>query len=242
MNRVAVTTTTDTAPRVCEALERCGLEGVGLPCIRIEPSPSVILDRLRDAATTSEWLVFTSARAIRILWPDGPMPSTKAACVGAATAAEVERREGRVVYVGSGGASALVDAIEADLAGDSVVFARARAGDVSVVDRLRVVAGTLVSDPAYDTIPTAPDPEPPVDAVIFGSPSAYVGWSLTRGLNNTVVAAMGSTTATALTDAGHPPDVIPDTPGFDPLAAALATYLGYHGAMRPTPNTMRSST
>ena len=89
---------------------------------------------------------------------------------------------------------------------------------------LRAEAARVIAAPAYETVPLAPADDP-VDAVIFGSPSALAGWLSSRDLSATAVAAMGSTTAEALRGAGREPDVVPSEPGAAAVVAALAAFV-----------------
>lgn len=225
MTRVAITTTPDTAPELANALSASGLEPVELACIRIEPSPAEVLDRLRHEAALAEFLVLTSRRAVSVLWPDGELPDVPVATVGASTAEAVRRAGGSVVLSGTGGVTRLLPSLLPALSGRRVVFPHARASDPATATSIAEVAGALVAEPVYDTIPIGPDPNPTVEAALFGSPSAVTGWCLTRRLDDLVTGAMGATTAQALTGAGHPPAVIPGTPGFVGLAEALARHL-----------------
>jgi uroporphyrinogen-III synthase len=217
--RVAVTTTADGAHRVAEALIAHSLVPVLLPCIAISPSPADVLDGIRRQAADTDLIVVTSARAVRVTWPNGDMPPTPVAAVGPATAAAVEDAGGVVHTVGSDGAAALVRGIE--VAGMRVVFPHARAADPSTTAALEAKGATVFAAPAYDTIPIAPG-DGKVKAAIFGSPSAVDGWLMRRPLDGLIVAAMGNTTATALRVRGVDDPVVPARPGIEELASALA--------------------
>ncbi len=225
MTRVAVTTELGGAERIGDEAVAAGLEPIYLPCIRIEVSPPELLDPMRAAAADADWVICTSQRAVSALWPAGGMPThAMVATVGAATARAVMAAGGRVEVTGTGGAATLRELLRGRLAGQTVVFPHARAADRVTVEMLRSEAGKVVAGVAYDTVPMAP-PSDPVDAVIFGSPSALEGWLLTRDLSGVVVAAIGQTTAAALRAAGREPDVVPPVPGVAAVVAALATYV-----------------
>lgn len=219
MKRVAVTTAQDTARRVGEALVAHDLAPVYLPCISISPSLPPVLERLRADAAAADLIVLTSARAVRVTWPDGHMPDTPVAAVGPGTAEAVRRAGGTVAHVGSAGAASLLD--ELDVAGATVVFPHARAADPATATGLEERGARVVAGAAYDTIPIAPADDM-VDAALFGSPSAVAGWMLRRHLEGLVVAAMGDTTATALRARGADRPVVPAHPGFAAAARALA--------------------
>lgn len=219
MTRVAVTTTADNAPRVGDALVAVGLVPVMLPCISISPAPETVIAKLRQHAEAADLILVTSARAVRITWPEGHMPPVPVAVVGSATAAAVEEAGGKVHTVGSGGAAELVADLDVD--GMSIVFPRARAADPATAITLEERGATVYTAVAYDTIPIAPGDDK-VKAAIFGSPSAVDGWLLRRHLDGLTIGAMGSTTASALRVRGVSDPVVPDTPDLDALAHALA--------------------
>lgn len=219
MKRVAVTTTADAAPRAAEPLIAHGLTPVMLPCISISPGSPAVLAELREEASRADLIVVTSARAVRITWPDGDMPATPVAAVGTATAEAVLDAGGVVRVAGSGGASELV--AELDVTGLRIVFPHARSADPATDAELERMGASVFAATAYDTIPIAPNDDK-VDAAIFGSPSAVDGWLLRRHLDGLVIGAMGPTTASALRVRGVEDPVLPDTPGFEALVAALA--------------------
>jgi uroporphyrinogen-III synthase len=220
--RIAVTTTADSVDRLVEPLVAAGFVPVILPCIRIEPVAAEVLHRLRVAAETADWIFVTSARALRLTWPDGTMPPVRVAAVGEATAAAATSLGGRVELVGDGGAANLARRLAPHIAGASVVYPAARGADPATASILEDAGAAVVTRAAYLTVPIAPDDDP-VDGVVFGSPSAVAGWRLSRPLTDlVVVAAMGPTTAAALAGEGRPADIVPDPPRLDLIVAALA--------------------
>lgn len=219
MTRVAVTTTADNAHRVGDALVAAGLVPVMLPCISISPSPEGVLVELRTAAEKADLIVVTSARAVRIMWPDGHMPPTPVAAVGSATAEAVTDAGGTVKVVGDGGAAELVAQLDVD--GLTIAFPHARAADPATTIELERRGATVHEATAYDTIPIAPADDK-VKAAVFGSPSAIDGWLMRRHLDGMTIAAMGETTASALRVRGVSDPVVTDRPDLEALAHALA--------------------
>lgn len=219
--RVAVTTSGDRTEQVAEELRRHRLIPVALPCIGIEGDETQA-SRARVLAVEADWIVVTSARAVTVTWPEG-MPPLPVAAVGPAAARAVTAAGGEARLVGTGGAADLVERLVAAAAGSTVVFPHAAGADPAPLARL-IGAGIRVhSFPVYRTLPTAPG-EDPVDAALFASPSAVAGWLLGRSLDGPVLAAIGQTTAAALTEAGHPPQVVPDRPGYSEAAKALQDW------------------
>jgi uroporphyrinogen-III synthase len=227
--RVAVTTAPDRAGAVTEVLEAAGLRAVLLPCIQVEAMSEEHIEPIRRRAVAADALILTSPRTVSILWPAGSMPRVPAFCVGPATAQAVERAGGVVGYVGRGGAADLAE--DAPLDGLRVVFPHSAGTDLRVVDRIRSRVAGLEHTVVYHTRPRPPSHEP-VDAVLFGSPSAVEGWLMGRSLDGIVVAAIGATTARHLTERGHRPHVTADPPDYREAARLLARR-NHHGIPRP---------
>ena len=224
MARVALTSTSDRIPLLSEIVTRHGLDPVGLPCIEVEPADDGLLAGARAKSVEADWLLVTSRRAVEAVWPEGGMPDTPVAAVGASTAAAVAGAGGNTLLMGEGGAGDLIEKLGSDVSGKRVLFPHASGADLSTVRRLQEAGAEVIALAVYETRPTAPS-EDPVDAVMFGSPSAVAGWCQSRSLDEIVLAAIGETTGAALAHNGHEPDVIPPRPDFELLAALLADHL-----------------
>lgn len=222
--RVAVTTTSDRAPHVAALVEARGLVPVVLPCIRIEPPTTEARALLRAAAPDADWILVTSARAVRSVWPGGDMPSVPVAAVGPASADAAREAGGRVELIGDAGAANLAALLVDKVAGKTVVFPHARAADPATAAALRSAGAEVVAVSAYDTVPIAPAADP-VDAIVLGSPSALEGWTSTRTLDGLTVAVMGETTAAAVRALGREPDVVPSEPSLEAVVDGLVAHL-----------------
>jgi uroporphyrinogen-III synthase len=221
--RVAITTSPDNAGRFVRRLEEAGLEPVLLPCIRIERSPTAVLEPLRRAAIDADWIVCTSRRAIEITWTERMPSRPRVAAVGRTTADAVRAAGGNLGLTGTGGASELCGLLQDRVAGQVVVFPHARAADQETIRELRAANATVVAAPAYETVAIAPAGDP-VDAVILGSPSAVDGWLRSRSLGGLLIAVIGQTTATAVRANGHEPEIVPSIPDIDEVVAAVAAH------------------
>jgi uroporphyrinogen-III synthase len=220
--RVAVTTAADRAGALTAALWDEGLQPVELPCIRVEGADAAVLRRAREAAEQADLVLLTSMRSIEILWPENGFPGTPVAAVGGATAERVRSRGGRVVETGTGGAAQLIGTL--DLAGKTVAYPHADGTDPSVLAALEAGARRVVALPIYRTAPIGPAGDL-VDGAAFASPSAVLGWTMTRSLAGLVVGAIGPTTGAALEARHRVPDVVAFPPSFDSLARELARHL-----------------
>lgn len=223
--RLALTTTRDRATGLVAGVEAFGFEAVLLPCIEVVPADGGTLEAARASAASSDLLVVTSPRVVTVLWPDGGMPDVPVAAVGASTAYAVEAAGGEVAVVGDAGADSLLDGLGDSIAGATVLLAQSANSHPSTRRRLENMGAAVAAVAIYDTRPIPPGPEP-VDVVTFASPSAVEGWALSRAFDGVVLAAIGATTAAALTAAGHPPHVVPSRPDFTLLIEAVASQLG----------------
>ena len=220
MTTVAITTAADRFEEAARPFALLEFTPVPLPCITIEVADEDLLAGARVTATGVDLLFATSARAIRLLWPDGNMPPVPVAAVGAATARAVTEAGGNVAVIGTGGGLDLVARVR-ELGGvRRALYPHAGGTDPAVLDALRVSVPVVSTIPVYETVPIAPATDP-VDAVAFASASAVDGWFLTRDTAGMIVAAIGGPTADALEQRGVTADAVPDIPGFGTMAAAL---------------------
>ena len=221
MSRVAITT--DRFAAVAGHFAGLGLTPVEAACVRIEAAEPGILDDARRAVQAADLVILGSARTVRILWPGGRMPDVAVAAVGSVSAAAAETAGARVVVVGDGGLARLVEKAGSRLRRGKVVFPHGAGSDPHGMDRLRSMSAWLYEKEIYASIPVAPPPVE-VDCVVFASPSAVEGWTLTRALEGLVVGVIGETTARAAARYGAPDAVAPQ-PSYPALARALASHL-----------------
>lgn len=224
MPRIALTTTRDRAVHLAPLCEEHGLEPVQLPCIEFVPVDEDDLDSTRRGIGGADWLVVTSSRAISALWPDGGMPDVAVAAVGPATAQAVRDAGGRPVLVGDGGAGELTDLLAGRLSGASVAFPHAEGAGTGTIEALESAGASVEAWAVYEIHPVPPGADP-VDAVVFGSPTAVRGWLLSRGLRELVVGAIGETTAGALAEFSVTADVESPHPSFERLITGMAEHL-----------------
>ena len=222
--RIALTTTRDRAVRLASLCEEHGLEPVHVPCIEFVPADEGVLDPTRRRIGQADWLVVTSARAISALWPEGGMPDLPVAAVGSATAQAVSDAGGQPVVVGDGGAGELIDLVAGRLGGASVAFPHAVGAGTATIEALQSAGASVHARAVYEIRPVPPVADP-VDAVVFGSPTAVRGWLLSRGLEGLVVGAIGETTAGALAEVAVAADVEPRHPSFERLIARMAEHM-----------------
>ncbi|HKZ20047.1 MAG TPA: uroporphyrinogen-III synthase [Acidimicrobiia bacterium] len=221
MTQVALTT--DRFDRVVPLYMEAGLDAIGLPCVRVEPASDDVMDLAREAAVRAGVLILSSARTVDWLWPQGPLPSVDVIAVGTATANTVRERGGRVVLTGNSGLAELAATASTRLATSRVVFPRSADTDPAVLRLVRDLTPNLVEFEVYRVQAVAPQ-NTEVQAVAFASPSAVVGWHLSRNLTGLVVGVIGATTAAAVSR-HRQPDVVASSPTHRALAQALASHM-----------------
>jgi uroporphyrinogen-III synthase len=250
--RIVITRAVQQSSELCAALRSCGATPISLPLVSFAPPQDYApLDAgLRDLASF-DWIVFTSANAVRALVERaktlgvdlhlGAKPPHIAA-VGPATKQDAENAGFSVDYVarthlGVG----LVAEMAGHLRGKSVLLPRSDRANPDLPAALRELAATVTEVVAYRTLPpTNLDREQApriasgeADAILFFSPSAVhhfvelIGAPALVALQNRIVlATVGPVTASALRAAGVQRIVI----AADTTASAVVDALETHFA------------
>jgi uroporphyrinogen-III synthase len=245
--RVAVTRPEPGGRELAELLRAAGAEPVMLPLIEIAPpADPEPLRRAAAALDEYDWIVFTSANAVRrvheVLQPlvraTAGLPRAHVAAVGPATAATVRTCLGWPVhavperYTGAEVVAAM--RVHAPVAGARVLWPRAEAAR-DALPRDLAVAGAVVDAPvAYRTNArqdtarslAAQLASGEIDILLLASPSA-VDALVGAGASTSaaVVCVIGSTTGAAARKAGLPVHVEPEEHTIPALIDALRRYL-----------------
>lgn len=246
--RIVITRAPEQAGEFVNRLRDAGAQSILLPMVRfVETADTTGLDRAIAALADFDWLIFTSANAVRFFlgrcqgrgrWP---LPvGLSCAAVGHATRAALEEHGLRAAFMpressGAGLAAELVGA----LAGKRVLVPRSDQAGGELVAALGSAGAAVTAVVAYDTaMPESLDAamletirRGDVDAIAFFSPSAFqnfagaLGGEGLRGLRGRVAfAAIGPTTAAAIRDAGLPVVAEAAEATADSLVAALERY------------------
>lgn len=238
--RVAVTRAAEDAGELEEQLRLTGAVPVLIPLTRIlAAADDGPLRRALAAVDDFDWIVFTSARAVRAvagvqsLTPIRP----RIAAVGPATAAAVREVIGRdpdavpALTTGAGIVPAMLQ--HHPLEGARVLWPRAEQPRPELPRDL-AQAGAQLEDPvAYRTVPdpeagsrlAAMDATGGVDVITFTAPSAVDCFaSAHTGRIRSVIAVIGPTTAAAARTHGLPVHVEARQPIISALVAALAEF------------------
>jgi uroporphyrinogen III methyltransferase/synthase len=246
--RVLLTRTPEQASGLARALEEAGAEPVQVPTIRVAPAPpGPELEAALAGLPEYDWIVFTSANAVRalsaLMGGAGPPPHAlpaRALCVGPATSAAAAQAGFAVAALPApvGDAEALLAALRrgVPVAGSRVLWPRGAAAGPALALGLRE-AGAWVDDVVvYRTEAAAFDApalaaalaEGSLHALTFASPSAARSFAAGMGRDGmaaarrVVVAAIGQVTASALVELGLSADAVAESPEPAALVTALA--------------------
>ncbi|WP_404421382.1 uroporphyrinogen-III C-methyltransferase [Nibricoccus sp. IMCC34717] len=250
--RIAITRTRDQNSELREKLEALGAEVLELPLITISKDydKHSFVEILSELGSY-DWIVFTSANGVRYFFEEffkgfGDVRSLgllRFACVGKATAREIERLHLKVecmpdTATGESLATALVATGSLDSA--KVIVVTGNLNRDALVRKLEAASAIVDKLLLYKTDKTdlAQDPiaddfrEKGADAILFASSSAVASFSeqesaLALGPNakRPLIGSIGPQTSETLKDLGHPADFVAAKPSLDALIAALVDRL-----------------
>jgi len=251
--RVAITRTRDQNSELREKLEVLGAEVLELPLITISKD----VDKYGFVEVLAElsgydWIVFTSANGVRYFFEDflKGYPDIRAlgllrfACIGRATAREIERHHIKVecmpdTATGASLADALIATGSLDHAKVIVVTGNLNRDKLvkkleagrAIVDRMQIYKTEktdLTADPVADDFR-----QHGADAILFASSSAAESFhaqgdslKLAPEARKPIVGSIGEQTTDSLTELGMPPDFVAEEPSLDDLLQSLIKALG----------------
>jgi uroporphyrinogen III methyltransferase / synthase len=254
--RIVVTRAAEQAGELVHRLSESGARVLSVPMVRfLEPEDPSDLDRALADLGRFDWLIFTSANAVRFFTDRcrirgcGPLPSDlRIAAVGPATlrALEAEGLDVSLMPRQSSGAALAAEFAgsssgkrllvpQSDRAADELPSALRRAGAMVTA----VVAYRTAGPETLDAAALAALREGEADAVTFFSPSAFHQFmrvlgdeAVCRMCAHTAFAAVGPTTAAAIREAGVPVAVEAEEATAASLVAGLARYFAERGARK----------
>lgn len=251
--RVVVTRARAQAGPLADRLEADGAEVILFPTIVLEPpADPTAVERAVAAAATYDWIVFTSANAVRVFFERfaaqgrdvRELAPVRLAAIGPETAAGLAERLLRPAvlpeeYRAEGILAALAGE---DLRGRRVLLPRAAGARVILPDELRARGAAVDEVAVYRAVrPAGADTTPlraaldagAVDALTFTSSSTVQNFvellghdaaARLRGARRPVIACIGPVTAETARAHGLPVDVVPDAYTIAGLAGALAAH------------------
>jgi uroporphyrinogen-III synthase len=247
--RVVVTRAVEQARELLARLEKMGATVLLFPAVSFsEPSDTSELDRVILSLAEFDWILFTSANAVRFFATRcrklGVEPSQegnyRCAAVGPATASAVAAEGFSVDHVAQEFiGTALACELSPSLAGKKIILPRSERARPDLPRALKAVGGLVTEVVAYHTGSVGPiDPavmravrEAQVDVISFFSPSAIENMRVELGQEVLVrlgaraaLAAVGPVTAAALRGAGLPVAIEAPLATAESMAAAIANY------------------
>lgn len=252
---VVITRALEQSRELVEALERRGAQVMAMPLLAFEePVEWSSFDEAVRSLSSFDWLVFTSANAVRFF-------ATRCRALGihvgsqekasdleqrlsvaaiGPTTARAARSEGfRVDWIASrpqGGV--LADDLATRLHGEKVLLPRSDRAASELPVAMRAAGAEVSEVVAYRTVTGQGNSEAielirdgRVDVVAFASPSAVhhfvesLGKRVVAGLGGKVTfAAIGTTTAGAIRDAGFEASIVAELPEAEAFAAAMERH------------------
>jgi len=247
--RIVVTRAVEQSRELLARLESMGAIVLLFPAVSFsEPSDTVELDRAIRSLAEFDWILFTSANAVRFFAGRcrklGVEPNQEGnylcAAVGPATASAVAAEGFSVDHVAQEFlGSALARELSASLAGKKILLPRSERARPDLPNALKSVGAEVTEVVAYHTGGVGViDPgvmrairEAQVDVISFFSPSAIENMRadlgeevLSRLGARAALAAVGPVTAAALRSAGLPVAIEAPLATAESMAAAIANY------------------
>jgi uroporphyrinogen III methyltransferase/synthase len=250
--RVAITRTRDQNSELRDKLEVLGAEVVEIPLITVtkDVSKDSFVEILAELGGY-DWIVFTSANGVRFFFeeflkgfPDiRSLGLLRFACIGKATAREIERHHLKVecmpdTATGASLADALAETGSLDSA--KVIVVTGNLNRDKLVKKLEAARAIVDQLPLYRTEKTdlANDPtaedfrQKGADAILFASSSAASSYAeqsdaleLAPGATKPLVGSIGVQTTETLDDLDLSPDFEAAKPSLDALIEALIAKL-----------------
>jgi uroporphyrinogen III methyltransferase/synthase len=247
--RIVVTRAVEQARGLKTRLESMGATVLLFPAVKFsEPADTTGLDRAIRSLAGFDWVLFTSANAVRFfaarcrklgVEPDQDA-AYRCAAVGPATASAVAAEGFSVDHVAQEFLGvALARELSASLAGKKILLPRSERARADLPNALRSVGAEVTEVVAYHTGGVgAIDPgvmramrEAEVDVISFFSPSAIENMRaelgedvLSRLGTRAALAAVGPVTASALRNAGLPVAIEAPLTTAESMAAAIEKY------------------
>jgi uroporphyrinogen III methyltransferase / synthase len=232
--RVLVTRPVQQAQAWQSALERLGAKVIAYPTIEVRPPASwQPLDDAFARLSSYDWLIFTSAPAVRLACTrlptavdPGNLDQPLIAAVGHETARALLERGFVVARIPEDQRQEGLIAAFGDLpAGTRLLFPQAVGGRDALTAALRARGCEVDVVPASETVPVTPlGALPEFDVATFASPSAFDAFVASHGISVLARRAMvviGPTTAAAALACGLRPEVA-RTPRIDDVVDAIA--------------------
>ena len=215
-------------------LEELGAEASVVPLIAIEP----VLDDDAFAGLVEsgdhDWMVFTSANAVRVVGRLLPDARARFAAVGPATAGALRELGLRPAFVPERFAAAEIANGLEPLSGVRVLLPQSEIAEPLLADELRARGATVDVVDAYRTTPRRPTEEElsrmrGADAILLASGSAARSLAQHGGTVEALVVCIGPTTEHAAREAGLEVGLVAEEATGQGMIQALVSHFGGRG-------------
>ncbi|MGB6692515.1 MAG: uroporphyrinogen-III synthase [Terracidiphilus sp.] len=250
--RILVTRAANQAGKLSEALRALGAEPVEVPVLEIRPPASYEpMDRALRRLDSFDWLILTSANAVRALAeraaqlqiPLALPSSLKVAAIGDATASAARAAGMRITFVPETYvAEILLEGVTEGVAGRRVLIARAAVARDLILDALRAAGAEFEVVDAYQNVLPSSAPDllaaalaKGLDAATFTSSSSVTHLKEAAGKANIAfpfagvrAVSIGPITSKTLHELGWPPEAeasVSDIPRLVDAVVSLFSQL-----------------
>lgn len=229
--RVVVTRPRTYAGPLVRGLEALGAEASVVPLIAIEPGVDGGAFARRVEGGDHDWIVFTSANAVRVVGQLLPDVRARFAAVGPATAAALREHELEAAFVPKRfAAEEIADGLE-PLHGARVLLPQSEIAEPLLADELRRRGATVDVVDAYRTVPRRPTEAElatlrDADAILLASGSAARSLAQHGGAGDALVVCIGPTTESAARASGLDVGVVAEEATGHGMIQAVASYFG----------------
>jgi len=228
---IAVTRPREHAGFLVDQLQALGADAPVAPLIAIEPvADDGELARLVKRGD-HDWIVFTSANAVRAVGPALARVRARFAAVGPATAASLRELGLEPAFVPDRyEAGRIAHGLE-PLRGVRVLLPQSEIAEPALAAELRARGATVDVVDAYRTIPREPGPQERAalrgaDAILLASGSAARSLARLGDTADALVVCIGPTTAEAARESGLEVGLVAEEATAQGMIAAVVSYFG----------------
>lgn len=239
---VLVTRAREQSAPLCDQLAALGARAIALPVITIAPVPNAELHGCFHRLGGFDWVVFTSANAVRCFWSllartgrSSLPPGVRVAAIGPATAAALREVGASTAAMPTAFRATELPGAMGAIAGSSVLVPRSEQGRDDTISALAAGGARVEHLAIYRTVAARPPAEQlrvlgeRIDAVTFASPSAVnafhaLGDPARSVMTRTALACIGPTTGAAVRALGLRAAIVCERHTIPALARALETW------------------
>ena len=229
--RIVVTRPREHAGLLVRGLEEHGADAVVVPLIAIEPLPDDAELLRLVARGHHDWIVFTSANAVRAVASQLPRMRARFAAVGPATAASLRELGLEPAFVPDRFEAGEIARGLEPLQGARVLLPQSEIAEPTLADELRARGATVEVAEAYRTVVREPGADElaalrGADAVLLASGSAARSLARLGEAGNALVVCIGPTTASAAREAGLRVGLVAEEATGQGMIEAVVSHFG----------------